>query len=117
MAERHLERARDRASTLAAKADDMETARQRLADGRDELTGLGVAGDEDGLAETRAEREEREAITAAMQAIGSQRQAGVASVREAGKLQCEVRGGARSRHREHATEKRPPGLPLPGWRR
>lgn len=50
----------------------MEVARQRLADVQDELTGLSVAGGEDGSAEARAEREEREAITAAMQAIGTQ---------------------------------------------
>lgn len=86
LSERNLERARDRASTLAllaAKADDMEVARQRLADARDELTGLGVAGGEDGSAEARAEREELEAITAAMQAIGTQRQQKSAGLQQA----------------------------------
>ena len=77
LAERSLEHARDRASRLAllaAKADDMEVARQRLAEARAELTGLGEAGGEDGSAEACAEREERDAITAAMQAIDTQRQ-------------------------------------------
>ncbi|WP_454709186.1 DNA repair protein [Delftia acidovorans] len=86
VAERRLERARDRASTLAllaAKADDMEVARQRLAEARDELMGLGEAGGEDGSAEACAEQEEREAITVAMQAIGTQRQQQSAGLQQA----------------------------------
>ena len=80
LAEQSLARARNRASKLAllaAKVDDMEAARRRLAEAQTELTGLGKAGGEDGSAEACAEREEREerdAITAAMQAIVTRRQ-------------------------------------------
>lgn len=76
VAERCLERARHRASRLAllaAKADDMRVARQRLADVQAELSGLGDPGGEDVSAEAGAEREERDAITAAIQAVDAQR--------------------------------------------
>lgn len=75
-AELRLERARSRASRfalLAGKADGMRVARQRLADVEAELAGLGVPGREDASAEAAAEREEQDAIAAAMQAIDAQR--------------------------------------------
>ena len=75
-AERCLERARNRASRLAllaAKADEMQVARQRLTDVQAELAGLGDPGEEDASVEAGAEREERDAITVAMQGIDAQR--------------------------------------------
>lgn len=75
-AERRLERARHRASRLAllaAKVDDMQAARQRLADVEAELSVLGDPGGQDASAEAGAEQEERDAIAAALQAIGAQR--------------------------------------------
>ncbi|WP_404302414.1 DNA repair protein [Alicycliphilus denitrificans] len=74
--ERRLERARNRASRLAllaAKADDMRVVRQRLAEVLAELSGLGDPGGEEASVEAGAEREERDAITAGMQAIDAQR--------------------------------------------
>ena len=74
--ERRLERARNRASRLAllaAKADDMRVVRQRLAEVLAELSGLGDPGGEEASVEAGAEREERDAIPAGMQAIDAQR--------------------------------------------
>lgn len=75
-AEQRLERARSRASRfalLAGKADDMRVARQRLADVEAELVGLGDPGKEDASAEAAAEQEEQDAIAASLQAIDAQR--------------------------------------------
>ena len=74
-AERRLERARSRASRfalLAAKADEMRVARQRLADVQAELASLGGSEGEDASAEAGAEQEERDAIAAAMQVLDAQ---------------------------------------------
>lgn len=74
-AERRLERAQARAARLvllAAKADDMQTAHQRLADAQAELARLNGTEGETGE-EARAEREERDAVAAALRAIEEQR--------------------------------------------
>ncbi|MCU7370004.1 DNA repair protein [Paucibacter sp. O1-1] len=84
-AERHLGRARDRAARLAllaAKLDDMQTARQRLADAQAEWASLRGAGVEGGLDEACTESEEREVITASMRAIQVQQQAQSERIRQ-----------------------------------
>lgn len=75
-AEHRQERARSRASRLAllaAKAEEIQVARQRLTEVQAELDGLGDPERDDSSAEAVAEREERDAITAAMQAIDARR--------------------------------------------
>lgn len=75
-AEHRQERARSRASRLAllaAKAEEIQVARQRLTEVQAELDGLGDPERDDSSAEAVGEREERDAITAAMQAIDARR--------------------------------------------
>lgn len=72
-----LDRARGRASRfalLAGKADEMQATRRRLAEARSEVAGLGCAPDGADTPQGLAEREEREAIDAALRAVDARRE-------------------------------------------
>lgn len=84
-AERRAERSRTRASRLAlwaAKADEMQAARQRLVEVQSELASLDPGPDGSETVEQRAEREERGAIVAALHAIEAQRTRQACEVRQ-----------------------------------
>ncbi|WP_038214763.1 DNA repair protein [Xenophilus azovorans] len=75
-AERRLARARSRASRyalVAAKADQMQATRQRLSEVQAELAGMGMVDRDHASVEARADREEKEAIAAALSTIEARR--------------------------------------------